>query len=292
MSDATQLDSLWLGNHPLPVHGMGTTKNSRGRVLAIGGSRTVPGALRLTGEAALRVGAGKLQLATVASAAMTLGLLVPEAGSIALPENGDGEIADTGSSLQSALEHCDVVVLGPGISDPDAASNLLEQVLQMRRTDLAIVIDAIAIGCLKHFQRQMQEFAGDLVLTPNHAEIAVLTGTDEKHIADQPESIARQVAADTNAVVALKGTSTVVAAPDGHLLDYAGGGTGLATAGSGDVLAGAIGGLLSRGTAPLVATGWGVWLHGQSGRRVANLDGPLGFLARDLPQEFPKLLPQ
>lgn len=292
MSGVTCLDSAWLADHPLPVHGAGTTKNNRGRVLAIGGSRTVPGALRLTGEAALRVGAGKLQLATVASAAMTLGLMVPEAGSIALPENADGEIAGIGSLLHSALARCDVVVLGPGISDPDAASHLLEQILQTARTDLTIVVDAMAIGCLRDYRRRTITFPGNLVLTPNHAEMAVLTGTEETQIGDRPEDIAKQVAADTHAVVALKGTRTVAASPDGRVLDYAGGGTGLATGGSGDVLAGAISGLLSRGTAPFTAAGWGVWLHGQSGRRVANTHGPLGFLARDLPEEFPKLLPQ
>ena len=126
MSDRpTPLDSGWIAAHPTPVHGEGTTKNSRGRVLAIGGSRMVPGALRLTGDAALRVGAGKLQMATPRSLALPLGLLVPEAASIALPEDVRGEIADADETLAGPLQACETLVLGPGIGDTDAAACLL-----------------------------------------------------------------------------------------------------------------------------------------------------------------------
>jgi hydroxyethylthiazole kinase-like uncharacterized protein yjeF len=286
------LDSRWIADHPVPVHGQGTTKNSRGRVLAIGGSRMVPGALRLTGEAALRVGAGKLQLATVASAAVPLGLLVPEAGSIALPEGEDGEIGDAAAALDHALQGCDALVIGPGIGDADVASRLLRLVLDAPRDDVVLVIDAMAIGGLKDVRAQAAAFAGRLILTPHHGEMAALTGLDEERIAADPRRIAGDVARDYGAIVVLKGSDTVIADPDGAVLHYGGGGTGLATGGSGDVLAGAIGGLLSRGAPPFVAAGWGVWLHGQSGRRVATTSGPIGFLAREVPTEFPRLLPQ
>jgi hydroxyethylthiazole kinase-like uncharacterized protein yjeF len=286
------LDSRWIAEHPVPVHGQGTTKNSRGRVLAIGGSRMVPGALRLTGEAALRVGAGKLQMATVASAALPLGLLVPEAGSIALPEDGEGEIGEAAAALEQALQGYDALVIGPGIGDGEVAARLLRLVLETPRDDVVLVIDAMAIGGLKDLRRQAAAFAGRLILTPHHGEMAVLTGLDEVRIAADPRRIAGDVARDHGAIVVLKGSDTVIAAPDGAALHYGGGGTGLATGGSGDVLAGAIGGLLSRGTPPFVAAGWGVWLHGQSGRRVATTSGPIGFLAREVPIEFPRLLPQ
>ena len=91
-------------------------------------------------------------------------------------------------------------------------------------------------------------------------------------------------------MIALKAGDTVIAAPDGTLLLYRGGGVGLATGGSGDVLAGIIGGLLARGAAPLVAAGWGVWLHGEAGRRLGERIGPLGFLARELLAEIPRLM--
>jgi ADP-dependent NAD(P)H-hydrate dehydratase len=93
------------------------------------------------------------------------------------------------------------------------------------------------------------------------------------------------------ATVVLKGETTVIVSGSA-VLHYDGGGVGLATAGSGDLLAGAIAGILSRGAAPLTAAGWGVWLHGQAARRLATDPGPIGFLARELPREFPHLLPQ
>ncbi|WP_260596646.1 NAD(P)H-hydrate dehydratase [Sphingomonas endolithica] len=291
--EATPIDSAWIAANPVPVHSSGTTKNSRGRVLAIGGSRMVPGALRLTGEAALRVGAGKLQMATVGSAAVMLGLLVPEAASIAVDEGTGGEIAPTlGPELAKALSECDAAVIGPGIGDADVAAELLRQVMSQQRDDLVLVIDAMAIGGLRDLRSEAAHFSGRLVLTPHYGEMAVLSGRDEDAIAANPAAVAHDAAVKFSAVVVLKGSSTVIADPEGALLHYAGGGTGLATGGSGDVLAGAIAGLISRGARPLVAAGWGAWLHGQSGRRVATTSGPIGFLARELPDEFPRLLPQ
>jgi ADP-dependent NAD(P)H-hydrate dehydratase len=293
MMDMVHLDSSWIAANPPPVHGSGTTKNSRGRVLVIGGSRTVPGAIRLTGEAALHVGAGKLQMATIASAAIGLGLLVPEAGVLALGEDQDGEIGGERSEpLEKALDSCDSVVIGPGIGATAGAMAAFGPVLAAARDDMTLVVDAMAIGCARDLRDALAGFRGRLIITPHHGEMAVLTGLTEDEIAAAPDEIARKAAADYAAIVVLKGSDTVIAAPDGTLLHYGGGGTGLATGGSGDVLAGAIGGLLSRGAAPLVAAGWGVWLHGQGGRRVATTSGPIGFLAREVPAEFPRLLPQ
>ena len=87
------------------------------------------------------------------------------------------------------------------------------------------------------------------------------------------------------------GPHGIVVAPDGTAWKYRGGGPGLGVSGSGDVLAGIIGGLLARGAAPLTALLWGVWLHGEAGRSLARKTGPLGFLAREIPAEVPALLP-
>ncbi|QQV76636.1 NAD(P)H-hydrate dehydratase [Sphingomonas aliaeris] len=290
---ATPVDSAWIAANPLPVHGGGTTKNSRGRVLAIGGSGRVPGAIRLTGEAALRVGAGKLQMATIASAATMLGLFVPEAAAIALPEDDDREIGEgAGPIVEQAMARCDTVVLGPGIARPEVAARLLGQVISADPGEMILVVDAMPIGALRDLESQAAALSGRLILTPHYGEMAVLAGCEEDAVADNPERFACDAAARFGAIVVLKGSSTVIAGPDGAMLHYGGGGTGLATGGSGDVLAGAIAGLVARGASPRVAAGWGVWLHGQSGRRVATMSGPIGFLARELPVEFPRLLPQ
>jgi hydroxyethylthiazole kinase-like uncharacterized protein yjeF len=288
------LDAAWRAANPFPTDdGEDTNKNSRGRVMAIGGCRQVPGALRLTAEAALRVGAGKAQMATVPSAALMLGVLFPEAGTIALEEDESGElVAGPGSPLFGALGRVDVAVVGPGMIDRAAAGRLVRGVAAEPCPDLSLVLDAAACACAGAMADELTGHAGRLVLTPHGGEMAELCDCDAAAIKDDPEGRALAVAAEFGAAVALKGTSTLVAAPDGRLVRYAGGGIGLATGGSGDVLAGVIGGLLARGLEPFEATCWGVWLHGEAGRILAGSVGPVGFLANELLPELPGLLPR
>jgi ADP-dependent NAD(P)H-hydrate dehydratase len=294
MSEPTPIDSAWLAANPLPVHGEGTNKNSRGRVLAVGGSRRVPGGLLLTGEAALRAGAGKLMLATIASAAPLLGLAMPEAGVTALAEDHEGEIATDAGVLVAETGRCDTMVVGPAISGHDAATRLVEQLLADPPVQAALVLDAVAVACARPLcERLASAFGGRLVLTPHLGEMAALCGCDEEAIAKDREGAALSTAKRFGAVLVLKASSTLVAAPDGKtLLHYPGGGVGLATGGSGDVLAGVIAGLVSRGASPLVAAAWGVWLHGEAGRALAMSLGPIGFLGRELLPQIPRLLPR
>lgn len=293
MTEPQQIDSVWIAANPPPVHGRGTTKNSRGRVLVIGGSAMVPGAVRLTGEAALRAGAGKLQMATIRTATAALGVVVPEAAVIGLPIGEDGEIAPcTPTMLEASITSADVIVLGPGMGTPQAAAHLLALVTSLATPEVLLILDAAAIPCMRASGEALAAFRGRLIATPHHGEMAALTGLDIEAIAAEPEKIANDIARRFGAIVVLKAGDTVVATPNGESLHYGGGGIGMATGGSGDVLAGAIGGVAARGAEPLVAAGWGVWLHGQAGRRVATDRGPVGFLARELPDEFPRLLPQ
>lgn len=286
------LERGWLEAHPLPGHGGGeTTKNSRGRVLLAGGTHLVPGALRLTGEAALRAGAGKLQMATVAQAALPLGLMVPEAAVIGLPTDDDGEIAvDAAPLLAKAAARADTLILGPGMGDHRCAARLIEPLLGTPRDGLTIVLDAAAAACAGRLDAVCGRHEGRIVMTPHHGEAAALLDRDAADIGADPEGVAREAAERFGVVMVLKAAATLVAAPDGTLLRFPGGGVGLATGGSGDVLAGTIGGLLARGADPLVAAAWGVWLHGEAGRRAAAASGPIGFLARDLPGHIPALM--
>jgi len=291
MRAAIALDRDWLAANPLPVHAEGTDKNARGRVLLAGGARFVPGALRLTGEAALRAGAGKLQMATVADVAMQLGVLVPEAAMIALPVDDSGEIGiEAVPEIEAAMARCDAFILGPGMSDSPTSVALVKTLLSRPRDGLSIVLDAAAIGACAALAEAVRAHAGRVVLTPHHGEMAALTGHPIEHVSDHDQAVAIDIAQRFGAVVALKGTTTVIASPDGTVLCYSGGSVGLATGGSGDVLAGLIGGLLARGADPLTATGWGVWLHGEAGKLVGETLGPLGFLARDLLITIPRLM--
>jgi len=291
--DPRPLDRAWRAANPLPDHGEGTDKNARGRVLAVGGSAAAPGAIRLTAEAALRVGAGKVQVGLPAPLAPMLGLLLPEIGLVPLPQDADGEIAaEPADALCRAAGRCDALVLGPGIADRNAAARLVRVAGACARDDLHLVLDAAAVACAGPLRDALAGHAGRTVMTPHHGEMAALTGKDADEIAADPAGAARSVAASFGAVVILKDAATVIACPDGACLHYPGGGIGLATGGSGDVLAGAVAGLLSRGASPLVAAAWAVWLHGEAGRALATRHGPVGLLAHELPPEFPALLPR
>ena len=285
------LDPAWLKSHPLPRIESNNDKNDRGRVLLVGGGAFVPGALRLTAEAVLRVGAGKLQMATVAPAAMALGVLVPEAAMIALPADGSGEIAaDAADSIADLVARCDTLILGPGMIEVEGTVELVTRALALPRADCSILLDAAAISCARDLGPAIAAHEGRVVLTPHHGEMAALTGHPRDHVSDDATKVAQEVADRFGAVVVLKAARTIVAAPGEAPLVHDNICPGLATGGSGDVLAGAIGGMLARGLEPRTAAAWGVWLHGAAGRTVADRIGPIGFLARDLPPELPGLL--
>jgi ADP-dependent NAD(P)H-hydrate dehydratase len=288
---AKPIDAEWFAANPLPPIDQGTDKNSRGRVLAVGGGRRVPGGLALVAEAALRVGAGKVRMATIEPLTIPLGLAMPEAGVVALPENARGEIDPSAAPLiAEQMETCESAVLGPAMSGRDQVDTLLRGVLDRPRDGLALVLDAACIACAGELHALIAAHGGRIVLTPHAGEMASLTGASEREIADRPHTAARDAAAKFGAVVVLKGVRTVVAAPDGTLLDWHSDTPGLGTGGSGDVLAGIIGGLLARGAAPLTAAGWGVWLHAQAGLLATAQIGPIGFLGRDLPGRLPRVL--
>ena len=287
MADALDLD--WLEAHPLPTHAGDTDKNARGRVVLAGGARFVPGALRLTGEAVLRAGAGKLQMATVEEVATALGVLVPEAAMMALPADEDGEIADAAIALiAEAVAKCDTCILGPGMSGK--AERIVAALLGEPRDGLSFVLDAAALTACAELETHVRAHGGRAILTPHHGEMASLTGHDIEHVASHAEAVACEVAARFAAIVVLKADRTIVAAPNGSTLAYEGGGIGLATGGSGDVLAGIAGGLLARGADPLAAAAWAVWLHGEAGKRLRETMGPIGFLARELTALVPRLM--
>ena len=285
------IDAQWRAAHPLPTIGDGMDKEERGRALVVGGSAFVPGALLLTGEALLRAGAGKVQLATVAPVAVPLGVRFPEAAVIALPKDEVGEIAGTAvEALKAAAASCGALVIGPGMRCRPQTAVLVEALLEAAGEDTPILLDAGAMTALADRADMLKNWGGPIVLTPHHGEFATLTGQDKEAIARDPQGAAVAAAQLFDAVVVLKAEETIVAAGAAPPLHYGGGAPGLGTAGSGDVLAGIIGGLLARGADPVTAAGWGVWLHGEAGRAASAAIGPVGFLARDLLPHIPGLM--
>lgn len=289
---AASIDEAWLRAHALPVHGKGTDKNNRGHVMVLGASRRVPGGLLLTGEAALRSGAGKVQLAAPGSCAIALGVAIPEAGVIGLDEDEEGEIdAACLSSLLGEFERCDCVIVGPAMRSQAAARDLLRALLPLLG-DQTLLIDAVALHAVRDCEAELPGYRGKLIVTPNPDELASILDCRLDWVLEDPVGCARDVASRLGAVTVCKSSATYVADPDGNVLRYAGGGVGLATGGSGDVLAGLVAGLVARGADPLRAAAWGVWLHGEAGKKLAKSTGPIGFLARELPPLVPLLMNQ
>jgi hydroxyethylthiazole kinase-like uncharacterized protein yjeF len=274
-----------LRDWPLPMPDGG--KSSRGRVLVIGGARTAPGAAMLAGQAALRVGAGVLTLAVAESVAGPVAAAVPESAVLWLPETAAGSVA--GSSVEAirrALGSAAAILIGPGLDDVDETAGLIAGLVSSAAEDLPIVLDAYAIGALGQLPRAtLDALAGRLLLTPNHNELerllAASGGSDDS---DDPQQLLAErygaVLSSDNRIVTPAGDRWEV--PAGH--------SGLGTSGSGDVLAGALVGLLARGVEPAQAACWATYLHAAAGDRLAARVGSLGFLARELLDQLPLVL--
>lgn len=281
---------------PLPHPDDDAGKEERGRVLVIGGSTSMPGAVLLAGLAALRVGAGKLQLAVSRSVAPTLAVAVPEALVVALDEMGDGTIDGRSAARALAERAADVqaVVVGAGMSEPEAAHHLVSALVGIDVGDEpgpTLVLDAAAITCLADGGAALLEPARDrIVLTPNPVEASVLASTDVASVLADPLGTAQRLAEGFGVVVSLKGATTYTCTPDGTTFSDDAGNPGLGTSGSGDVAAGAVAGLAARGAPVEKAAVWGLHAHAAAGDRLARRIGAIGYLARELLDELPCVL--
>jgi ADP-dependent NAD(P)H-hydrate dehydratase len=287
----TILTPMALQEWPLPSGA--ESKYDRGRVVVIGGARHTPGAALLAGTAALRVGAGRLVLGVAGSVAVPLAVAMPEAGVIGLPESPTGSVLGAGlEALRDEIIRADAVAIGSGLDDADEAKRLFLGVLAMLAEAEpgpapAVLLDAYALGALPDVVAEnadaLQAWGGDLVLTPNKTEAVHLLGRDIRDL----EADLGEIADRFHAVVTCFG---VIAAPNGSRWRIGSGQGVLSTSGSGDVLAGAIGGLLARGAGAAQAACWGTHLHATVGDRLAARIGPTGVLAREFADELPIVL--
>jgi hydroxyethylthiazole kinase-like uncharacterized protein yjeF len=285
VSEPVEITPELLSGWPLPAIGGDADKDARGRVLVLAAGAQVAGATLLTALAALRAGAGKLQIGAPRSLAQALALCVPEARVIPLPETASGELApEAAGELAQSLRRCDAVVVGPGMLEETLAGELALRLAESEGP--AMVVDAAAMPGLAAEPARARTQGGRLVLTPHFGEMAQLSGCDKAHIEADPLAAARALAARLDAVVALKSAQTLVVTPDGEAWRYVSQAPGLATSGSGDVLAGVITGMLARGASPAQAAAWGVHVHGQAGVRLSRRIARLGFLARELLDEI------
>ena len=289
MSKPRPLTPTELTRYPLPPV-EGGDKDSHGRVLVIAGSRDVPGAALLAAHGAMRAGAGKLQIAAPDVIAVPLGIEMPEAMVVGHATHRDGGFAKSAiPELAGLASQADAIVAGPGLESNRAAVPLGKKLLGLSRP---IALDAAMLHALPGCEAEARAARVTPILLPHSGELASLLECDEEDVKADPLAAGIRCAARYRALVLVKGVRSHIVAPGGAAWRYRGGGPGLGVSGSGDVLAGIVGGLLARGAEPLEALLWGVWLHGEAGRALAKKVGALGFLAREIAGEVPGLLPR
>jgi len=264
-------------------------KESRGSILVVGGSTETIGAVTLAAEAALRSGAGKLQVVVPSKVAPHVSIALPEALVRGVPSTEAGAIRASAAELVLDLaESASAVLIGPGMADKEETCGFVEALLP--RLSAAVVLDALGLAAVTADPSCLHHLAGRVVLTPNPLELALTLHVEPAELEDDEPGAAQRLAELAHAAVGLGGATSWVAGPDGRLWRDESGGAGLGVSGSGDVRAGVVAGLLARGAEPEQAAVWASYLHGRAGERLAATVGRLGFLARELPPEIPRVL--
>jgi NAD(P)H-hydrate epimerase len=257
-------------------------------LLVIAGSRGKKGAAAMTSLSALRVGTGLVTTAlplssdsitSVAMEVMTLPVAETEEGTLSL--KGEAKL----------LQECDAkdaVAIGPGLSqNPETVLLILSLIAKI---SVPMVIDADAINALSENLETLGKKKGAVILTPHPGEMGRLLGISTEKVQEDRISHAASFARKWDVIVVLKGAHTIIANPDGRVFISNTGNPGMATAGTGDVLTGMIGGFLAQGVAPLPAALWGVVLHGLAGDIAKRKQGAISLIASDIIQKIPKAI--
>lgn len=277
----------------LPERPLQANKGSFGKVLVVAGSMNYIGAAYLACSGAIRVGAGLVTLAATPALQSILAAKLTEVTYLPLPKSRTGVFAPEAARLiTQQLGGYNVLLLGCGLGQKEAAVRLVRSILlpKERRELPALVLDADALNTLANVPNWWQHLTDDAILTPHPGEMARLTGMPVAEIQADRLGVARKWAAEWNKTVVLKGAYTVIASPEGRSVISPVANPGLASAGSGDVLTGAIAGMAAQGMPLFEAAACGVYLHGEAGELVRNRLGDAGMIASDLLPELPVVI--
>ncbi len=278
----------------LPLRLPVSHKGSFGRVMALVGSLHYPGAAFLACSGALRVGAGLTTLAIGQSLYPVLAAKLNEVTHLPLPESSPGLLsADSIRLLRQQLPQYNVLLAGCGYGQSQPAADLLNALLLDPQTKLPrVVLDADGLNILSRTPEWWKRFADDAILTPHAGEMARLMGKTIAEVQSNRIELARESAAKWHKTVVLKGAYTVVAAPDGRVDVSPFANAGMATAGTGDVLAGAAAGMAAQGLPLFEAASCAVYLHALAGELVRMQMGDAGMTAGDLLPALPLAIRQ
>jgi NAD(P)H-hydrate epimerase len=266
----------------LPDREVDAHKKASGTLVVVAGSRAMPGAARLIARAAGRSGAGYVFVAAPASALPVMQTGATEVVWIALPETSDGTVAIGALDvLRERADEADAFAIGPGLTTHDQTQAFVRALV--REAPAPVVLDADGLNAFAGRPDELADRASEAVLTPHLGELARLRGAG----ADDRLTAARDLATRARSVALVKGTRTVIADPAGRARINPTGTSALATAGTGDVLTGVIGGLLARGLDPFDAAWAGAYVHGLSGILAAR-DLGVGVVAGDVVERLPE----
>ena len=264
-------------------------KGTFGRVVVVAGSTGMTGAACLAAMAALRSGVGLVTLGIPASLNDILENKLTEVMTRPLQDGGTGCLQE--EALDDILElvgNADVLAMGPGLGKSGGVFEVLRNILG--RIDISIVLDADGLNHISRDISLLGKHTGPVVITPHPGEMARLTGLSVAQIMESPGEVAQKFSRETGAVVLLKGATTVVCHPDGRIYFNTTGNSGMATAGSGDVLTGVIAGFIVQGYEPFDAAVLGAFVHGYAGDLAADARGQAGMVAGDILEAVPMAL--
>jgi len=261
-------------------------KRDFGNIFVLAGSMALTGAAALCSNAALRSGAGLVTLGIPISLNSAMAKKLTEVMTYSLDETKEVTLSSKAEKkiLKKAISS-DVVVIGPGLSQHPETQKLIRSLIV--KIEKPMVLDADALNAISKKTKVLKNIKAKYVVTPHTGEMARLIGKDAGYIKNNRLIVAKKFSRDYNAVVVLKGAGTIVAEPGGKYYINNTGNPGMATAGSGDVLAGIIAGFLGQGLEIFDASAIGVHTHGLAGDLAAKDKGELGLIAGDILENIP-----
>jgi hydroxyethylthiazole kinase-like uncharacterized protein yjeF len=268
-----------------PRHG---SKFTAGVVVIVGGSLGLTGAPTMAALAAMRTGAGYVQLAVPGSTEQVFALELIESMTKGLPEEDGAHVPDGADDVKELAERAGGLVLGPGIGRSEGALEFARRVA--REVEAPLVIDADGLNAHAEDLESLAGRPAPAVLTPHDGELGRLLGRESDEVSAHRLQSARDAAARSECIVVLKGDDTIVAQPDGPTAVSPGASPALATAGTGDVLSGVIATLLAKGLEPFAAACAGVLAHARAGQLTAKRFGADHVIASDVIDSLPEAI--
>ncbi|WP_089944592.1 NAD(P)H-hydrate dehydratase [Candidatus Entotheonella palauensis] len=270
----------------LPQRHPNAHKGSHGHVLVVAGSVGKSGAAVLASQSALRAGAGLVTLAVPAGLNAAMEVQLTEVMTLPVAESPDGCMAASAyDTIEAFWSNASAMIIGPGLGIFPETQQLVQRLLQC--APVPIVLDADGLTLIADQPHILQASQVPLILTPHPGELGRLLKVSPADIQADRLDVALDFVRDTRVHLILKGAHTVIYTPDRHRWINCTGNAAMATAGTGDVLAGLIGALLAQGLSPLQAAQGGVYLHGLAGDQACAGLGSTGLIASDLIQELP-----